>query len=192
MPFKQSGFFKYRDFGFLPFLVIMFLYRAPNIWSIISGAAVVLLGQLLRIWASGYADSDKYNEIKEKIVISGPFAHTRYPYLTANILIYSGMTLMSCALFPYLQLIVLIYFSLVYRSFTDETDKKILKEGAAGFDEYRSRVPALFIKISSYNTPAAPAAAFSWSRAKQTELRSIQAVLFFSLTLFLIWFVGRY
>ena len=83
MSTSLSGlFFKYRSYTPLPFIVIMLIYENANIWSLIGGFIIVVVGESIRLWGVSWAGSETRTTDKpggSHLVISGPFAHLRNP-----------------------------------------------------------------------------------------------------------------
>lgn len=110
-------FFRFRSYTPIPFLFCMILLMKPNLYSILSGLPLVLIGELLRIWAVSYAGSETRTTQGvggSNLVTQGPFAIVRNPLYLGNVLIYLGIGIMSFALYPYLQLIAFFYFTFQY------------------------------------------------------------------------------
>ena len=108
-------FFKYRSYTPIPFIIIMLLYQNSNIWSLITGFIIACMGEYLRLWGVSWAGSETRttgNVGGTFLIISGPFAHLRNPLYLGNIMMYTGIGIMSFALFPWLQIVGLIFFSL--------------------------------------------------------------------------------
>src|ERR1035441_3637571 len=121
-------FFKYRSYTPIPFIVVMLLYQNSNIWSLIAGIIIACMGEYLRLWGVSWAGSETRttgNVGGTYLIISGPFAHLRNPLYLGNIMMYTGIGIMSFALFPWLQIAGLIFFSLQYHIIINEEEKKI-------------------------------------------------------------------
>jgi protein-S-isoprenylcysteine O-methyltransferase Ste14 len=110
-------FFKYRSYTPLPFFFAMILLMRPNLYSILSGLPLILMGELIRIWAVSYAGSETRTTDGvggSNLVTQGPFSYVRNPLYLGNILIYVGIGIMSFALFPYLQIFAFTFFTFQY------------------------------------------------------------------------------
>ena len=107
-------FFKNRSYTPIPFLVVLFLFGRPAIISLIIGFIVSASGELLRIWAVSYAGSEtRTTKLGASVLVTqGPYAYVRNPLYLGNLLIYFGVSIMANSLFPYLQIIGIIYFYL--------------------------------------------------------------------------------
>jgi protein-S-isoprenylcysteine O-methyltransferase Ste14 len=110
-------FFKYRSYTPLPFFFAMILLMRPNLYSILTGFPFIFFGEFIRIWAVSYAGSETRTTDGvggSNLVTQGPFAYVRNPLYLGNILIYLGIGIMSFALFPYLQIFALLFFTFQY------------------------------------------------------------------------------
>ncbi len=63
------------------------LLAKPNIWSLLGGGLVAILGLLIRAWAAGHI---RKNAV---LAISGPYAHTRNPLYLGSFLLSVGFTI---------------------------------------------------------------------------------------------------
>ena len=123
---------------------------------------MIVIGESIRLNAIKHLSSsneknEKYftNEIKKKL-------------LGTNI-IYFGLSFMSFALFPYLQIIVLIYFSYQFHIMF----RKIELEK----ENYSQENFSLVISNKTIGI--------------KKDKRTIQAELFFTITFFLLWYLRR-
>lgn len=106
-------FFRYRSYTPIPFLIVMIIFENASVSSLISGFIIALIGEAIRLWGVSWAGSETRTTGKvggTYLIISGPFAYVRNPLYVGNILIYLGLGIMSYALFPYLQIIALLFF----------------------------------------------------------------------------------
>lgn len=187
--------FKYRSYTPIPFLIIMLLYCKPNIFSLIGGFSFVLLGEYIRIWSNAWTGSETRTTGGvggTYLVISGPYSHVRNPLYLGNILIYFGLSVMSNALFPYLQLFGVILFFAQYYFIIREEENFLSEKFGDAFQLYLKKVNRFLPKIKKYfsnNTEQPP---YSFTKGFESEIRSIQAWGIVVLALILIWFIRRY
>lgn len=158
----SKGIIKYRNYILVFFIVIIFLYNQPNIWSLIGGFLLIVIGELIRLNAIKHFSSS--NEKNEKI-----FTNKIKKKFLGTIIIYFGLSFMSFALFPYLQIIVLIYFSYQFHLMFKEI--KLEKESYSE-ENFLSNISNKTIGIKK-------------------DKRTIQAELFFTITFFLLWYLRR-
>lgn len=182
----------------LPFIALMFLFRAPNIWSLIIGLLITSLGEIIRLWGAGYSNihtsPDTFKtQNSYPFLTTGPFAHSRNPLYLGNILLYFGLSLMSFALFPFLQIFVALFFYLQYSYLIKKEEANILNVD----EDYFRFVPALLPRISAFSLEqkggiSPKKTAFSLHNGLLRESLNIKAFVFLSVTFVLIWFIGRF
>jgi protein-S-isoprenylcysteine O-methyltransferase Ste14 len=83
--------------GFLLGGICLF-FASPQVWSLIAGAVLALVGIYWRAWASGHLRKN------EKLATSGPYAYTRNPLYFGSLLLGAGFSLATarlelCAIF---------------------------------------------------------------------------------------------
>lgn len=189
-----SKIFKYRSYTPIPFLLIMFYYANPNVWSIMLGFIVALLGELIRLWGVSWAGSETRTTGSVGgtfLVINGPFAYVRNPLYVGNILMYTGLGIMSFALFPYLQIFGLLFFFFQYKLIVKEEELYLEKTYGQDYENYRKNVPSFFIRFKAYRVEGLEQPEFSLKDGLRSEKRSLQAFGFVALTIVLIWFLRR-
>ncbi len=189
-----SKFFKYRSYTPIPFVVIMLIFAYPNIWSIISGFIIALAGEMVRLWGVSWAGSETRTTGSvggTYLIVSGPFAHLRNPLYLGNILMYTGMGIMSYALFPWLQIAGLIFFSIQYDLIVKEEEKYLEKTFGKEYEAYKANVPRFIPKLKKYNAGNAEQPAYDLKKGLKSERRSLQASTLVTVTILLIWFLRR-
>src|SRR4030067_1241157 len=109
-------FFKYRSYAPLPFLIPLFLFGRPTLLTLIIGFLISASGEMLRIWGVSYAGGEtRTTKVgASALVTQGPYAYIRNPLYAGNLLIYFGISIMANSLFPYLQIIGIVYFYIQY------------------------------------------------------------------------------
>lgn len=194
MSVKASRLFKYRSYTPIPFLLIMFLYANPNIWSIIIGLAVALKGEAIRIWGVSWAGSETRTtgEVGGSfLVISGPFAFVRNPLYVGNILMYTGLGIMSFALFPYLQILGLLFFYFQYKFIVKEEERYLETTYGPEYENYCRNVPRFFPKLKVYKVDGLKQPEYILSKGLRSEKRSLQAFGFVAITIIILWLLRR-
>ena len=190
-----SKFFKYRSYTPIPFLLVMFFYENANIWSLIVGFLVAAAGELIRLWGVSWAGSETRTTGTVGgiyLVVSGPFAHLRNPLYLGNILMYLGIGIMSFALFPYLQIIALIFFAIQYHLIVKEEEGYLEKTYGKDYENYVKNVPRFIPRLTRYKPGNVAQPDFKLNAGLISEKRTLQAFGFVTITIFLLWFVGRF
>ena len=191
----SETFFKYRSYTPLPFVLIMLLYNNSNIWSLIAGFAVAAIGEFIRLWGVSWAGSETRSTGGvggTYLIVDGPFGHVRNPLYVGNILMYTGIGIMSFALFPYLQLAGLVFFAIQYHLIVNEEEGYLLKTFGKQYEDYTVNVPRFFPKLRSYKVAKIERPDFSWKEGFISETRTLQAFGFIIFTLVIIWYWRRF
>lgn len=187
-------FFKYRSYTPLPFLFFMIFYSNPNIYTIVVGLVFVVLGEFIRIWANAWAGSETRTTGGvggTYLVVSGPYAYVRNPLYIGNILIYLGLGIMSYAIFPYLQIIALLFFIYQYNLIIKEEEKFLRNKFGIDYEDYCKNVNRFLPRLKKYINEQIEQPEFDWKKGLKSEVRSIQAIASVVIILILIWLIRR-
>jgi protein-S-isoprenylcysteine O-methyltransferase Ste14 len=158
--------------------VVIALAR-PTFWSLLGGLALGLLGEALRIWASGHIEKTRV------LATGGPYAHTRNPLYLGSTLMAAGIALAAAS--PWAALAGAIYFLAFYPSAIRGEAAFLATRFPDAFGPWAREVPAFLPRL----TPGGPRASrFSWTRVGlNREWRTLLAV---PLALLVLWARGRY
>ncbi|GBD91420.1 hypothetical protein BMS3Abin04_02151 [bacterium BMS3Abin04] len=144
-------------------------------------------GEGFRLWGVSYAGSETRTTGSVGgtfLVVSGPFAHLRNPLYLGNILLYFGIGVMSMALFPYLQILALLFFYFQYRIIIKDEETYLEKAFGDSYEHYRNSVPRLIPQIKAYKDVNVEQPKFNLNAGLKSERRSLQA--FTTVTIILI------
>ena len=189
-----STLFKYRSYTPIPLLVAMLIFQEATPASLITGFAVAVVGELIRFWGVSWAGSETRttNEVGgSNLVISGPFAYVRNPLYIGNILIYLGLGIMSFALFPYLQLGALLYFSFQYHFIVNEEENYLHKTFGSFYNEYVKKVPRFLPRLLPYKNPEIVQPLFKPKEGLRSERRTLQALILISAIIVILWIISN-
>lgn len=170
--------FKYRSYTPIPFLIVMLIFQEATITSLLVGFLVALLGEFFRLWGVVYAGSETRTTGGvggTYLVISGAFAHVRNPLYLGNILLYTGIGIMSMALFPYLQVFAFLFFYIQYLIIIAEEEKYLLETFQEDYQEYYENVPRLLPRLSSYKKEKLEQPPLNIKAGLKSEKRTLQA-----------------
>lgn len=188
-----SKIFKYRSYTPIPFLVVMLIFENATITSLVLGFVVALAGELIRLWGVSWAGSETRTTGGvggSFLVISGPFAHVRNPLYVGNILMYLGLGIMSMALFPYLQIIAIIFFIVQYHLIVKEEEGYLIKTYNEDYKKYVDNVPRFGWRLTAYKDNSIPQPAFIISKGIKSETRTFQAFGFTALLIVVKWYLS--
>ncbi|MCH8940985.1 MAG: isoprenylcysteine carboxylmethyltransferase family protein [Bacteroidetes bacterium] len=179
-------FFNFRSYTPIPFLILMFVFQRANIQSMVIGFLIALCGELIRFWGVSWAGSETRTTGGVGgtfLIISGPFAYVRNPLYVGNILLYTGLGVMSLALFPYLQIISLIFFLIQYYYIVKEEESFLVKKFGEDFENYLKKVPRFFPRFHAYKINNAEQPEFNLKAGLRSEKRSLQAFVIVTIIL---------
>ncbi len=186
--------FKNRSYTPLPFLVIMVIFAEPTIISILLGFVIALCGELLRFWGVCYIGSESRTTGKvggTRLMVSGPFALVRNPLYVGNILIYSGIGVMSNALFPFLLLVALLFFIFQYYLIVLDEEAYLRDEFKSDFEDYFKNVNRFIPGIKPYKKDQIKVE-FDLKRGIASERRTLQGFSISVLIIIIIFVVQVY
>ncbi|MBI3610833.1 MAG: isoprenylcysteine carboxylmethyltransferase family protein [Nitrospirae bacterium] len=112
--------------------LLIYLSRPTGI-SLLIGLPVVLLGEAIRTWSSGYIRKNK------ELATDGPYAHTRNPLYLGSFGIGLGFVIMGSS--PWVLLIFIIAFGVVYGGVIRSEEGSLMRTFGAPFEHYARTVP---------------------------------------------------
>ncbi len=142
----------------LAFLVCLVLAK-PTWKSVAIGAAVSLVGLLLRAWASGHLRKEK------ELAVSGPYRFSRNPLYLGNLIL--GLSLAVGAHSLPVLIIFILYFLVFYPVIILAERERMKRFFPEKYAEYVRRVPIFF----PWRWPARAqnAARFDWRLYKKNR-----------------------
>ena len=144
---------------------ILFLWIAqPSPASLGWSLLLVLPGIALRAYASGYVKKNR------ELTVTGPYAHTRNPLYLGSLSIALGFAV-AAQNWRILAGIAILFFAIYLPVIRSE--EEFLRGMFTGFDDYCSRVPRLFPRI----TPGMQGEAGKFSAALYSRHREYNALM---------------
>lgn len=126
-------------------LIAAILLAKPNLFSLLLGAGICLIGLLLRAWASGHLKKEK------ELIMSGPYRYTRNPLYLANGII--GISVVIASRSWWLLGIFAAYFILFYPLVMKIEEEKLNAFFPEDFADYRKKVPLFFPSLKKPPIP---------------------------------------
>lgn len=156
----------YRTFVSLCLALIFLFLARPNMMSIGIGLVLVILGELIRAWASGFLNKDTH----EYVTVFGPYAYSRNPLYLGNFFLGLGFICMG----NYWAAIVLflILFFIIYRSTILDEEKLLTRMFGNPYIEYRQKVPRFFPRLNPSKTSSNVNVPFSWRQVFRREYKA--------------------
>jgi len=130
--------------GFL-LLPVLLISARPSFTSLLIGACCTSAGLAIRAWASGYLMKN------QELTTTGPYSHTRNPLYLGTLLLGAGISIGS-GTWWFVLFFIALYLLIYYPVILAEADT--LRDLFPGeYEHYRSHVPILFPRLSSYQKP---------------------------------------
>ncbi len=172
--FKNFVVRKRITLSFLFAIFFVMFVSPPSVLFFIIGLEAVILGEVVRLWASGYLRKG------EMLAVNGPYAYVRHPLYLGNFLIGTGFCIAGQSLNFFI--IFLLIFGIVYKYTVDYENEEIGKKFKVEFAEYRESVPLFFPLFVPYKTNVI--SKFSWEQVlKNKEYRSCIGILIVTIIL---------
>lgn len=185
--------FKYRSYTPIPFLILMLIYENATVTSLAVGFAIAFIGELIRLWGVSWAGSETRTTGGvggSFLVISGPFAHVRNPLYVGNILMYLGLGIMSMSLFPYLQIIAILFFIMQYLFIVKEEEEFLKIKFSSDYKKYLENVPRFGWRLKPYKVESILQPEFILSKGLKSETRTLQAFGTAALLIIIKWYLS--
>jgi len=185
--------FKYRSYTPIPFVILMLIFENATITSLIIGFVIAVSGELIRLWGVSWAGSETRTTGGvggTYLVISGPFAHVRNPLYVGNILMYLGLGIMSMSLFPYLQIVAILFFIMQYQFIVKEEEGFLIKKFGNDYQKYLQNVPRFFPRVTKYKDASIPQPNYSLSAGLKSETRTLQAFGTVAMLIVIKWYLS--
>jgi protein-S-isoprenylcysteine O-methyltransferase Ste14 len=140
--------------GYLAGLLVIALAR-PRPWSIAAGLALAVLGEAVRLWASGHIEKTR------RLATGGPYAHTRNPLYLGSTLLAVGLAVASAS--AVVVAAVAAYLAVFYPAVIREESAFLAARFPAEWAAWAKEVPAFLPRP----TPGGPReTAFDWGRVR--------------------------
>ena len=133
--------------------VFIFLNAHISDTSFRWGAPFVMVGELLRLWASGHLE-----EKGRKLATAGPFAYLRNPLYAGNFLMGLGVVTISGRILN--GFLFLPGFWILYRGTIRKEEERLRERFGESYLDYSREVPRLLPRLTPY--PSREKASFQW------------------------------
>lgn len=147
--------------------VSFLIFAKPTTASLFMGASLIMVGEALRIWSSGYIHKN------QNLSVTGPYSLTRNPLYVGSFLLGTGFVITTNVL--WLIFLYLLFFGGIYW-FTIRWEEEKLKGIFPGeWEEYIQGVPRFFplLRIPRYRKGT-----FHWSQVfRNKELLNASVVV---------------
>ncbi|HIE27346.1 TPA: isoprenylcysteine carboxylmethyltransferase family protein [Candidatus Poribacteria bacterium] len=168
--------FRLRSFTPIPLIILLIIFAHPSRLSFSVGFIVVILGELLRIWAVGYAGAATRTRsmgAARQLVTTGPYAYVRNPLYLGNFFLSLGVCIISGVY--WMIPIFLLGYIFQYLPIILSEEAHLCQECGKIYGEYYVNVPRLIPQIHPYANRSEHD--FSLRRAIKSEKRTFIAIV---------------
>jgi protein-S-isoprenylcysteine O-methyltransferase Ste14 len=143
--------FRFRGYTPVPFLLASLYWARGELSHLIIGGILCILGEMLRIGSLRHAGGATRTRSvgAPDLVSSGPYGHVRNPLYLANMMLYTGFAIASDALFPWLPLATVVFFTWQYGMIISLEEGTLRELFGPKYGEYCKRVPRLWPRLTS-------------------------------------------
>lgn len=170
-------------------IVLAAVILAETTWiSFFVGLVSMIAGEMLRIWAVGYAGSATRSTRGvggEVLVTSGPFAYVRNPLYVGNFFISLGVCVMAWAWMPWMLVVYLVLFVVQYTMIVSLEEDHLREAFGAPYARYVDAVPRWIPRAVPYRS--GQRLDFRLRDALRSERSTLGNVLLVSVVLGLRW-----
>lgn len=132
----------------------LFLAR-PRPLSLALGAVIALVGEALRLWASGHLEKTR------TLATGGPYAHTRNPLYLGSVLMALGLAVAAAS--PWAAAAAAAYLLAFYPSVIREEEAYLREKFGRDYADWAASVPLFLPRLM----PGGPRASrFLWERVR--------------------------
>ena len=169
----------YRGFAYIPpfsFMTITFYKEWEDdfiVWPLT--IIIILVGALIRLWATKHIGRRMpWVKKKGKILLkTGPYAIVRNPLYIGNIIIATGLSILSELI--WIVPLIIMYLFILYHLVARYEEKKLSERWGEEYSAYLSEVPRWIPNLKNLNL--AKSGGFKWWDAIRSEIPSVYICL---------------
>lgn len=151
----RNFFFKNRSFTPIPIAVSIIYFAQPDNQNILLGFAVLLAGELIRMWSVSYAGGETRTTSvgAPSLCTAGPYGFVRNPIYVGNMLMYLGIVIVAGS--PNLMLMALAtmsFFIIQYSLIISLEEEKLDELFGPDYTTYKNNVRAIVPRFRRWKT----------------------------------------
>ncbi|MEY4632448.1 MAG: hypothetical protein RIQ81_2568 [Pseudomonadota bacterium] len=135
-------FFQWRDYTPIPLIILMFLIASPTAFSATLGLMVVVLGELIRVYAVSFiggVSRTRTRSTNQRLITEGAFSIVRNPLYVGNFFITTGIALYSGV--GWMVLLAAMAFAMQYYYIVKYEESLLTSKFGVEYEEYLKQVP---------------------------------------------------
>ena len=140
----KTGYLK--SLALITVILLLVIIAQPNLWSLSVGGFIVLMGELIRVWATGHLKRNK------EVTTSGPYAYLRDPLYLGRLFLLIGFCVMArgAGLFLFLPVGILVFaYSYMPRKYKKEM-ARLKRHFGEEYVQYSSYCRSLIPRLKPY------------------------------------------
>lgn len=162
--------YRYRQFFGVAYIILVSIVGIPDATLFNIGLVLVLLGESVRMWASGHVNKNAV------LATDGPYAYVRHPLYVGNILILSGFSL-AASLWWTIPLLI-VFLVIFYPHTIRVEDEKLHKLFKKEWEDWRSERNALIPRLGLFRK--APGGDWSFKQSLRKNGEPVIALFLFA------------
>ena len=140
----KTGYLK--SLALITVILLLVIIAQPNLWSLGVGGFLVLMGELIRVWATGHLKRNK------EVTTSGPYAYLRDPLYLGRLFLLIGFCVMArgAGLFLFLPVGIIVFaYSYMPRKYKKEM-ARLKRHFGEEYVQYSSYCRSLIPRFKPY------------------------------------------
>lgn len=178
--------FRLRSYTPIPFLIVMVLFAQPTVLSLVIGFAIIFFGEIIRFWGVSIVGAETRTTGTvggTYLSTNGPFAYVRNPLYVGNLLVYAGVGVMSMALFPWMLIVAMCWFTLQYYLIVTREEEYLARTFGDEYALYRKDVRRFIPRLTAYRTAHPAPKTVNPQEGLASERRTLQAIALVTLVI---------
>tara|TARA_Y100001970_G_C14213991_1_gene848569 strand:+ start:413 stop:1000 length:588 start_codon:yes stop_codon:yes gene_type:complete len=174
----KKFFFSNRSYTPIPIVLFVLYNSEPKIKTVFIGFLILLIGEIIRMISVSYAGGiTRTRKVgAPSLCSSGPYAYTRNPLYIGNMLIYSGIVIISGAEnIIFLLFIVLLFFTIQYTMIVSLEEQTLEKLFSKQYQAYKINVPRIIPRLNPWENSDNRKPS-SFLKTIKTEKRTLQNI----------------
>jgi protein-S-isoprenylcysteine O-methyltransferase Ste14 len=178
--------FRFRDYTPLPFVILMIIYPATSLHSLLAGTLLMLAGEFIRLKGVahiGGVSRTKTYSTGQKLITGGFFSHVRNPLYIGNFFLSVGIVVVA-NIHPVFTAVFIAFFFIQYIPIVRWEESNLRQVFGKEFDEYTKIVPRWIPSLKS-KTKSTTALNPDYKAAFKSEKNTLSAAIL--LYVILLW-----
>ncbi len=158
--------------------ILGYIYDINTYWY---GLPVVILGELIQMWATSHLHKDK------KFTISGPYSHVRNPMYFGRFFVGLGLFIMTWTVCPYILATYVVLYAIYGQLRVRREERRLQEIFAPHYQDYCSEIRRWIPRIKPYSKSESRRAKWSQVCANHEQIVAlgiavVMVLIYFKIT----------